>query len=95
MVVDLPDKMNVLWSFIKTHLNSKTLVFMSTCKEVKILTEMDLHTGKTKTLAPEIHLQDKDREKYTESNKMQMLWNYLTGTVGVQNLQGCHSVWMI
>lgn len=39
MVCDLQDKVNVLWSFIKTHLRSKVIVFLSTCKQVKFMYE--------------------------------------------------------
>lgn len=34
MVVGLGQKMDVLWGFIKTHLTAKTIVFLSTCKQV-------------------------------------------------------------
>nr|KYP73396.1 DEAD-box ATP-dependent RNA helicase 32 [Cajanus cajan] len=34
MVVDLDQKLDMLWSFIKTHLQSKTLVFLSSCKQI-------------------------------------------------------------
>jgi ATP-dependent RNA helicase DDX10/DBP4 len=34
MVVSLGQKMDVLWGFIKTHLTAKTIVFLSTCKQV-------------------------------------------------------------
>lgn len=34
MVVDLAQKMDVLWSFIKSHLKAKTIIFLSTCKQV-------------------------------------------------------------
>lgn len=30
----LEEKLDMLWSFIKTHLNTKTIVFLSTCKQV-------------------------------------------------------------
>ncbi len=36
-VVAAPQKMDVLWSFIKTHLHTKTIIFMSTCKQVSVL----------------------------------------------------------
>ncbi|XP_020210133.1 DEAD-box ATP-dependent RNA helicase 32 [Cajanus cajan] len=39
MVVDLDQKLDMLWSFIKTHLQSKTLVFLSSCKQVKFVFE--------------------------------------------------------
>ena len=33
---DLGDKMDVLWSFIKNHLKKKILIFMSSCKQVRL-----------------------------------------------------------
>ncbi|RDX74538.1 DEAD-box ATP-dependent RNA helicase 32 [Mucuna pruriens] len=47
MVVPLDEKLDMLWSFIKTHLQSKTLVFLSTCKQVKFVFEAfkKLHPG--------------------------------------------------
>ena len=35
MVVDLDRKLDTLWSFVKSHLACKTLVFMSSCKQVR------------------------------------------------------------
>ena len=34
MIVPLDQKLDMLWSFIKAHLRSKILVFLSSCKEV-------------------------------------------------------------
>lgn len=34
MEVPLEQKLDMLWSFIKTHLNSKMLIFLSSCKQV-------------------------------------------------------------
>lgn len=34
MIVPLDEKMDVLWSFVKTHLHTKMLVFLSSCKQV-------------------------------------------------------------
>ncbi|CAI0437180.1 unnamed protein product [Linum tenue] len=34
MTVPLDQKLDMLWSFVKAHLNSKILVFLSTCKQV-------------------------------------------------------------
>lgn len=34
MVVPLAAKMDVLWGFLKTHLRCRTIVFLSTCKQV-------------------------------------------------------------
>ena len=36
MVVDLGQKMDVMWSFIRTHLKAKTIIFLSTCKQVRL-----------------------------------------------------------
>jgi ATP-dependent RNA helicase DDX10/DBP4 len=36
-IVPLQDKLSVLWSFIKTHLQTKTLVFLSACKQVSFV----------------------------------------------------------
>lgn len=35
MVVELDQKLDVLWSFIKTHLFTKTIVFLSSGKQVR------------------------------------------------------------
>ena len=35
MIVDLHKKMDVLWSFVKSHLKSKVVIFMSSCKQVQ------------------------------------------------------------
>lgn len=34
MIVPLEQKLNMLWSFIRRHLKSKILVFLSSCKQV-------------------------------------------------------------
>ncbi|KAG9035064.1 ATP-dependent RNA helicase dbp4 [Tulasnella sp. JGI-2019a] len=39
VVCDLDKKLDVLFSFIKTHLFAKTLVFMSSCKQVRFIFE--------------------------------------------------------
>ncbi|GMJ15952.1 hypothetical protein like AT5G54910 [Hibiscus trionum] len=39
MIVPLEQKLDMLWSFIKAHLKSKILVFLSSCKEVKFVFE--------------------------------------------------------
>lgn len=39
MIVPLDKKFDMLWSFIKTHLNSRILVFLSSCKQVKFVFE--------------------------------------------------------
>lgn len=40
MIVPLEQKLNMLWSFIKRHLNSKTIVFLSSVKQVKFVYEI-------------------------------------------------------
>ncbi|EEF39382.1 dead box ATP-dependent RNA helicase, putative [Ricinus communis] len=47
MVVPLEQKLDMLWSFIKAHLNSNILVFLSSCKQVKFVYEAfkKLHPG--------------------------------------------------
>ncbi|KAF8783005.1 putative ATP-dependent RNA helicase DDX10 like protein [Argiope bruennichi] len=35
VVCDAHDKMNMIWSFIKTHKKQKILIFMASCKQVK------------------------------------------------------------
>ncbi|KAG7534270.1 P-loop containing nucleoside triphosphate hydrolase [Arabidopsis thaliana x Arabidopsis arenosa] len=39
MIVPVENKLDMLWSFIKTHLNSRILVFLSTKKQVKFVHE--------------------------------------------------------
>ncbi|XP_048577553.1 probable ATP-dependent RNA helicase DDX10 isoform X2 [Nematostella vectensis] len=39
VVCELPDKLNFLFSFIRNHLKSKILVFVSSCKQVKFIYE--------------------------------------------------------
>ena len=47
MVVRAEDKLDVLYSFVKSHLKTKTIVFCSTCKQVQFLWECfrRLHPG--------------------------------------------------
>lgn len=40
VVIDLEQKMTMLWSFIKNHTRQKIIVFFSTCKQVKYFTEI-------------------------------------------------------
>ena len=40
IVVELPDKLSVLFSFIRSHLTSKIIVFISSCKQVKFVYEV-------------------------------------------------------
>lgn len=39
MECPLPDKMDILWSFVKTHLKCRVIVFLSTCKQVRFVYE--------------------------------------------------------
>ena len=43
VVCELPRKLDLLWAFIKQHLRSRTLVFVSTCKQVTTVSA--LHCG--------------------------------------------------
>lgn len=47
VVCTLDKKLDILWSFIRSHLQSKTLVFMSSCKQVRFAFETfcKLHPG--------------------------------------------------
>ena len=40
MIVQSSSKLNMLWSFLKTHLNKKVLIFFSTCKQVQFFHEL-------------------------------------------------------
>lgn len=42
MLVPLDKKLDMLWSFIKAHLNSRILVFLSSCKQVYGLSSWDI-----------------------------------------------------
>ncbi|TFY69593.1 hypothetical protein EVG20_g3085 [Dentipellis fragilis] len=59
VVCDLNRKLDILWSFIKTHLQSKTLVFMSSSKQVRFVFETfkRLHPG-----VPLLHLYGKQKQ---------------------------------
>ena len=39
-ICELNDKINMLWSFIKSHKKKKLLVFMQSCKQVKYVQEL-------------------------------------------------------
>ena len=39
LTCELPEKLNILYSFVKTHLKQKTLVFLSSCKQTKFFYE--------------------------------------------------------
>lgn len=40
VVIDLEDKLTMLWSFIKNHLKQKCIIFLSSCKQVKYFSEI-------------------------------------------------------
>ncbi|KAG1737558.1 DEAD-domain-containing protein [Suillus paluster] len=58
-VCTLDKKLDVLWSFIKTHLHSKVLVFLSTGKQVRFVFETfcKMHPG-----IPLLHLHGKQKQ---------------------------------
>lgn len=47
LISPLEQKLSILWGFIKTHLTSKTLVFLSSCKQVRFVYETfcKMHPG--------------------------------------------------
>lgn len=59
IVSDLDKKLDVLWSFIKSHLQAKILVFMSSCKQVRFVFETfcKMHPG-----VPLLHLHGKQKQ---------------------------------
>lgn len=40
VICNLEDKLAIVWSFIKNHLKQKSIVFFSSCKQVKYIYEM-------------------------------------------------------
>ena len=59
VLCELDKKLDVLWSFIKSHLQTKTLVFMSSCKQVRFVFETfcKMHPG-----VPLLHLHGKQKQ---------------------------------
>ena len=43
IITPLPEKLDTLWSFIRANLKSKTLVFLSSCKQVRFVYESFRH----------------------------------------------------
>lgn len=56
---DLPQKLDILFSFVKTHLTSKAIVFFTSCKQVRFAFEAfcRLHPG-----VPLLHLHGKQKQ---------------------------------
>ncbi|TKA55913.1 hypothetical protein B0A53_01610 [Rhodotorula sp. CCFEE 5036] len=59
MVVDLPNKLDILWSFIKTHLFTKTIVFLSSTKQVRFVYENFRHM---RPGVPLMHMHGKQKQ---------------------------------
>lgn len=59
MVVDLDRKLDILWGFIKSHLACKTLVFMSSCKQVRFVYETFRHLRPGTSL---LHIHGKQKQ---------------------------------
>lgn len=59
LLCTLDQKLSILWSFIKSHLQSKILVFMSSCKQVRFVFETfcKMHPG-----IPLLHLHGKMKQ---------------------------------
>ncbi|KAI8361050.1 P-loop containing nucleoside triphosphate hydrolase protein [Mortierella sp. GBAus27b] len=60
MVVPLPQKLDVMFNFIKSHLTAKAIVFLSSCKQVRFVFETfcKLHPG-----VPLLHLHGKQKQQ--------------------------------
>lgn len=59
LVTELPDKLDVLYSFIKTHLHSKAIAFFSSCKQVRFVYETFRHLSPG---VPLLHLHGKQKQ---------------------------------
>jgi ATP-dependent RNA helicase DDX10/DBP4 len=59
IVCELDKKLDVLWSFIKSHLQTKTLVFLSSCKQVRFVYET---FRKMQPGIPLLHLHGKQKQ---------------------------------
>ncbi|KAG0131210.1 P-loop containing nucleoside triphosphate hydrolase protein [Tuber indicum] len=59
MIIPLPEKLNTLFAFLRNHLQSKMVVFMSSCKQVRFVYETfrQLHIG-----IPLLHLHGKQKQ---------------------------------
>lgn len=59
LVTELPKKLDVLYSFVKSHLKSKTIVFLSSCKQTRFVFEAfcKLQPG-----VPIMHLHGKQKQ---------------------------------
>jgi ATP-dependent RNA helicase DDX10/DBP4 len=59
VVTELPKKLDILYSFIKTHLKTKTIVFLSSCKQTRFVFESfcKLQPG-----VPVMHLHGKQKQ---------------------------------
>ncbi|KAJ3849973.1 P-loop containing nucleoside triphosphate hydrolase protein [Lentinula lateritia] len=59
LVCTLDQKLSILWSFIKSHLQSKIIVFASSCKQVRFIFETfcKMHPG-----MPLVHLHGKQKQ---------------------------------
>lgn len=59
MLCTLDKKLDILWSFIKSHLQSKVLVFLSSCKQVRFVFECfcKMHPG-----VPLLHMHGKQKQ---------------------------------
>ncbi|KAI9501373.1 ATP-dependent RNA helicase dbp4 [Coemansia spiralis] len=77
MVVDLPQKLDMLYSFMKTHLSTKMIIFLSSCKQVRFVYETFCMI---KPGVPLLHLHGKQKqmkrveifEKFKRMNKVAM-----------------------
>ncbi|KAL1916238.1 uncharacterized protein VTP21DRAFT_5855 [Calcarisporiella thermophila] len=80
LVSELPDKLDILYSFMKSHLKVKALVFLSSCKQVRFIFETfcKLQPG-----VPLLHLHGKQKqtrrvEIFERFSKMQHAYLFAT-----------------
>ncbi|KAJ2552797.1 ATP-dependent RNA helicase dbp4 [Coemansia sp. RSA 1933] len=59
MVSELPQKLDMLFSFMKTHLGTKMIIFLSSCKQVRFVHET---FSKIKPGIPLLHLHGKQKQ---------------------------------
>ena len=69
VVVEAQAKLDLLFSFIKTHLRSKTIVFLTACKQVRFLYEM---FRRVRPGVPLLHLHGKMNQR----RRMELYYHY-------------------
>ena len=76
---ELQEKLEVLYSFIKSHLTSKILVFMSSCKQVRLSCTYATHT---------LHI------RYTYATHSAHCCTYATHTLHIRYTYATHTLYI-